>query len=165
MSKILESKILDKPIGVIKAEGAGPEIMESALACLKEIEKIKKIKFNFIEYEGPAPIYGNLEKAYPLLKNFYKKIKTMNGCILRAGIFAAIVYKLRQDFNAVYKPIYLKAIPELFDTALLKKKIAEKIDILLIRNNCEGLLFTKEKIRKTKKVNGCFMVLLSIEKA
>lgn len=31
-------------------------------------------------------------------------------------------------------------MPELLDTSLFKKEIANKIDILLIRDNCEGLL-------------------------
>lgn len=139
--------LIEKPIGIIKAEGVGPEIMAGTLTCLKEIAKSRKIKSNLLEYKGLAPVYGDFEKAYLPFKKFYKKIKASGGCILRAGIFAAIIYKLRQDFNTVYKPIYIKSMLELLDTFLFKKEIANKIDIFLIRDNCEGLLSVKEKIR------------------
>jgi len=142
--------LIKKPIGVIKAEGAGPEIISSALAVLHEIERIKNIKFEIVEYHGSAPAKKYSEEAYYQLKSFYKKIKSQGGCVIRGGIYARIVYQLRKDFNTLYKPIYLKPIPELFDTALLKKEVLEKIDILLVRENVQGLLFSKEKIIKLK---------------
>lgn len=142
--------LIKKPIGVIKAEGVGPEIIGSALAVLHEIEKIKNVKFEIIEYHGSAPAKKYSEEAYSQLKTFYRKIKSQGGCIVRGGIYARIVYQLRKDFNAIYKPIYFKPIPELFDASLLKKDVLEKIDILLIRENTQGLLFSKEKIKKLK---------------
>lgn len=144
------NNLIKKPIGVIKAEGAGPEIIDSALAILHEIERIKKVKFEIIEYRGNAPAKKYSKEAYRQLKNFYRKIKSRGGCIIRGGIYARIVYQLRKDFNAIYKPIYFKPIPELSDTSLLKKDVLEKINILLIRENAQGLLFSKEKIKKLK---------------
>ncbi len=144
------NNLIKKPIGIIKAEGAGPEIVGSALAILHEIEKIKNIKFEIIEYHGSAPAKKYSEKAYKQLKDFYRKIKSQKGCIIRGGVYARIVYQLRKEFNAIYKPIYFKPIPELFNTSLLKKGVLEKIDILLIRENAQGLLFSKEEIKKLK---------------
>jgi len=143
-------KTLQQPIGIIKAEGVGPEIIDCALSCLHEIEKLKDIKFNFIEYKGPAPATEFNESAYSKIKKFYSAIKSKNGCILRAAIYARIVYKLRQDFNLICKPIYFEPIPELFDDSLLKKEIVQNLNVLLIRENAQGLLFSKEKVEKRK---------------
>ncbi len=144
-------KLIKKPIGVIEAEGVGPEIVGAAIECLHAIEDIKRIKFNFVKYQGKAPATKYSETAYRQLLNFYNKIKFQKGCIIRGGIYARTVYRLREDFNAVYKPIYFEPIPELFENSLLKKEVFEKINILLIRENSQGLLFSKEKIKKTKR--------------
>lgn len=123
-----------KTIGIIKGEGIGPDIMDAALACLNECERIREGKFEFINYEGPFD-YSN--QTYGLLRDFYDNIKKRNGVILRASLYAPLVYRLRRDFNLFYKLVFLKAIPELFDVSPLKKEVAEKVDILLIRdNNC-----------------------------
>ena len=145
------TKLIKQPIGIIISEGAGAEIIDSVLKVLREIEKVKQIKFGFVEYKGPLPSaikYG--EDVQKELTKFYREIKEKNGCIIRSGIYARTVYQLRKDFNLVYKPTYFKPILELLDTSLLKSEIAEKIDVLLIRENSQGLLFSEEEIKKTK---------------
>ena len=47
-------QIIKQPIGYIKGEGCGPDIIESAISVLKEIERIKNVKFRLIEYKGDA---------------------------------------------------------------------------------------------------------------
>jgi len=124
-----------KPIGYIKGEGCGPDIIEAVLLVLKEIGKLKNIQFTFIEYRGEALALVYTKKSYEQLKSFYGDIKKQNGCIIRGGMYARQVYKLRHDFQMTFKPILINPIPELFDNSPFKKELAKKIDLLIIREN------------------------------
>ena len=137
---------LSKPIGIIKGEGIGPEIVPIAVECLTEAVKLQNKEPVFIEYTGPAPATEYSETAYQKLKEFYKDIKSKNGCILRSAVYARTVYNLRADFNLTIKPVSFEPIPELLESALLRKELVEKFKVLLIRENAHGLLFSKEKI-------------------
>jgi isocitrate/isopropylmalate dehydrogenase len=99
------SKFIKQPIGYIVVEGCGPDIMESARSVLKAIEKISEIKFRLIKYKGEAPALKYTTKSYNQLKSFYKQIKKEGGCIIRTGIYARQVYKLRNYFKMTFKPI------------------------------------------------------------
>lgn len=142
--------LIKQPIGYIKGEGCGPDIIESAISILKEIEKIKEVRFKFIEYKGDAPALEYTTKSFTQLKNFYKQIRKENGCIIRGGIYARQVYKLRHDFNMIFKPILINPIPELYENSPFKEDFAKKIDLLIIRENAQGLLMGKEKLKKTR---------------
>jgi len=132
---VKQSKKMEaKTVGIIKGEGIGPDIIDAALACLQEIERIGEAKFNFISYEGS---FDYSSQTYLQLKHFYNSIKKHKGVIFRASLYAPLVYQLRRDFNFFYKLVFLRSIPELLDVSPLKKEVAEKVDILLIRdNNC-----------------------------
>jgi len=141
--------MVKRSIGIITGAGIGPEIMDAALSCLKEIERIRREKFDYIFYSGPAPtVNDELEEAYSSLKEFYSKVKSKGGVILRSSLYAALVYKLREDFNLLYKLIFLEPIPELLDVSPLKKEAAERIKFLLIRDNAQGLYHSEEKLEK-----------------
>ena len=144
------ARFIKQPIGYIVGEGCGPDIMKSALSVLKAIEKIAGIKFRLIEYKGEAPALKYTTKSYNQLKSFYKQIKKEGGCIIRTGIYARQVYKLRNYFKMTFKPILINPIPELYENSPFKENFAKKIDLLIIRENAQGLLMSKEKLRKTK---------------
>lgn len=141
--------VVTKPIGVIKGEGAGPEIIDTAISVIREVEKIKGCKFNFIEYDGPAPANKYTKEAHFKLKRFFEEIRDKKGVILHSAIYAAYLYRLRTEFNLLYKLIFLEMMPELLDVSLLKEEIAEKIRILLIRENSQGLYHGSERLQKT----------------
>lgn len=123
-----------KQIGIIKGEGIGPEIMNVTQACLEEIRNSGIVNFEFINYDGP---YNVSKETYLKLRNFYNEIKESKGVILRASFHAQLVYRLRREFNLLYKLVFLNALPELSDISPLKENVAKKVDILLIRdNNC-----------------------------
>ncbi|MFA5126969.1 MAG: isocitrate/isopropylmalate family dehydrogenase [Patescibacteria group bacterium] len=140
-------KNITQPIGYIKGEGAGPDTIKAALLVLKTIEKIKKIKFRLIEYNGKAPALKYTKDSYDQLKNFYHQIHEEKGCIIRGGIYARQVYKLRHDFHSTYKPILIDPMPELFENSPFKKNFASKLNLLILRENAQGLLMSKEKLR------------------
>ena len=62
------TQTIKQPIGYIRGEGCGPDIIESAISVLKEIEKIKGVKFRFIEYRGEAPALEYTEKSFNQIK-------------------------------------------------------------------------------------------------
>ncbi len=143
--------MIKRIIGIIKGEGIGPEIMDAALSCLQEIEQIRKEKFHYVWYLDLAPSGdNNLEEAYSSLKEFYSKIRNQGGVILRSSLYAALVYKLREEFNMLYKLIFLEPLPELSDVSPLKKEIVKRIKFLLVRDNAQGLYHGQEKIETTK---------------
>ncbi len=144
-------KEIKQPIGYIKAEGCGPDIVEAAIDVIKHIGKLKGYKFRFIEYKGEAPALKYTVKSYKQLKSFYARIKRLGGAIIRGGIYARQVYKLRHDFNMTFKPVPINPIPELWDISPFKKKFASKVDLLIIRENAQGLLVSQEKVKKTKR--------------
>jgi len=121
------TKLIKQPIGYIKGEGCGPDIIESAISILKAIEKIKGIKFRLVEYKGEAPALEYTTKSFNQLKTFYKQIKKEGGCIIRGGIYARQVYKLRHDFRMTFKPILINPIPELYENSPFKADFAKKI--------------------------------------
>ena len=90
--------LLNKPIGVIRGQGVGPEVMEVALRCLARIGSCYDLQFRLLEYGGLAPATEYSEVGYKELKKFYSKIERLNGCIIRSAIYAKIVYTLRSDF-------------------------------------------------------------------
>lgn len=145
---------IQQPIGYIQGEGCGPDIIESALGVLKEIEKIKNIKFRFVEYKGKAPALEYTTDSFRQLKKFYTKIKKEKGCILRGAIYARQVYQLRHLFHMTFKPILINPLPELYENSPFKDDFAQKINLLIIRENAQGLLMGKEKLI-TKKGKQC----------
>ncbi|MFA5029498.1 MAG: isocitrate/isopropylmalate family dehydrogenase [Patescibacteria group bacterium] len=141
---------IKQPIGYIKAEGSGPDIVGSAIRILKEVEKKMDVRFKLIEYKGQAPALKYTTKSFTELKNFYKRIRERKGCIIRGGIYARQVYRLRHDFRLTYKPILINPIPELFENSPFKAAFAKKINLLIARENAQGLLVSKEILKKTK---------------
>lgn len=146
--------MMERPIGYIPGEGCGPAIIESALAVLKEIERIKDIKFQYVEYEGKAPALEYTDESFRQLKKFYQDIKDKGGCIIRGAIYARQVYQLRHAFNMTFKPILINPLPELRAHTPLREDFAQKINLLIIRENAQGLLMGKEKLT-TKKGKQC----------
>lgn len=132
---------MTKPIGVIRAEGIGPEIMDVALRCLNAIGRLSGIQFSFIEYQGKASAEEYSDDAYRELHGFYKTIQDQGGCILRAAIYARIVFQLRRDFGLICKPIYFPFIQELASDTLLRQNRALRCDIVLVRENTKEFVF------------------------
>lgn len=143
-------KTINKPIGVIAAGGVGPEIMDAALECLAVLGNKANLSFRLSVYSGLAPATEYTEKSYRQLHDFYEKIRSEGGCVIRGAIYARLVYRLRAEFSLVTKPIYYEPIPELYGNSLLREGVAEKFSLLLVRENAQGLFFSKEKVTGKK---------------
>jgi 3-isopropylmalate dehydrogenase len=122
-------------VGIIKGEGVGAEIIDSALRCLRLVEQSQTEKLDYVFYEGS--VAG--ENAFAELESFYQEIRNKHGVILRSSIAAPFCYRLRRDFDLFYKLIFFKPIPALADVSLLKQSLLTGLDLLLIRHNNAGL--------------------------
>ncbi len=138
-----------RPIGIIKGEGIGPEIVDAAISCLREIERIRGESFRYVWYSGPAPSTAHdLGRAYRVLRDFYSGIRKEDGVILRASLHASLLYRLREECDLLYKLVFIRPIPELANVAPIKGKVANKVDLVLVRDNSQGLYHgteTKER--------------------
>ncbi|MFH0714151.1 MAG: isocitrate/isopropylmalate family dehydrogenase [Candidatus Diapherotrites archaeon] len=147
------------PMGIVRGEGSGPEIMRAAEQVLGFFEQRDSFQVPRVEFKSQAPALKYSVSSFNQLKRFYAQMRARNGCVLRGAIYARQVYKLRHDFRLTFKPILLNPFPELFDDSPLKREVVEKMDLLLVRENAQGLLMAKEKIRNTlkgKKFEGVF---------
>lgn len=121
-------------IGVIKGEGIGEEIIEAALLCLHELERIRGESINYLFYDGPVVTETDLGA----LRNFYQRVRDAKGVILRGSVHAPLCYRLRKDFDLFYKLVFLKPMPELASNSPLRETVLSCLDILLIRHNNQG---------------------------
>lgn len=124
-----------KIVGIIKGEGIGAEIIDSALRCLRLVEQNHSEKLDYVFYEGH--VAG--DNAFVELESFYQEIRSKHGVILRSSIAAPLCYRLRRDFGLFYKLIFFKPLPPLADVSLLKQSLLTGLDLLLIRHNNAGL--------------------------
>ena len=138
---------IKRTIGIIEGEGIGPEIVKAAHACLSAVEQISSERFSYIWYDGPAPTQRKeLDTAYEGLKSFYADARDQGGVILRSSLYASLVYRLRTEFNMLYKLICLEPVSMLSDISPLKNDIANKIKLLLVRDNAQGLYHGDESL-------------------
>jgi 3-isopropylmalate dehydrogenase len=133
-------------IGVIAGGCVGPDIIKATISCLDAVANASGTRFCYEFYSGPAPSQDvALTEAYPRLKDFYQSTKDRNGVVLRASLYASLVYKLREDFNLLYKLVCLEPVSELLDVSPLKNDVAERIRFLLVRDNAQGLYHGQEE--------------------
>ncbi|HEY4328373.1 MAG TPA: hypothetical protein VGN88_01455, partial [Phycisphaerae bacterium] len=106
-------------VGVIRSVGIGPEIIDAGLRCFTALSEIHSLNFH-IESFDPTPQEINPDDAtLKRLASFYEHIRSSGGVILRASCHATLVYRLRQQFDLLYKLVPLTPIPELADVSLV----------------------------------------------
>ena len=138
------NKKLKNLIGIIKGGGTGPELIESAIAVIRAIEDLTGQKFN-LEYFDNERWYNQINfevynrRLHEAFTEFFNHIKKSNGIILRGAINAPVLYKLREEFNLIYKVTPIHGIPELSDLTRFSKDGLKGLDIVLTRENIHGL--------------------------
>ena len=152
----MQNTVPPKNIGIITGGWCGLEVVDAASLVLQAIEEISNIHFSpyYFSYENWKDTETKQEKFYACVKEFYQDIKIKGGWVLRGSLHAPIVYKLREDFNQLYKLVPLKYSPELLESSLLKEDVAEKIDFLIVRENCHGpyhAQFSSEQLSETNR--------------
>lgn len=133
-------------IAVLPGDGIGPEVIESALAVLRGTEsKLAKVRLAFHEYAVGAAEY--LRSGDPLPAKAFAACQEADAVLLGAmglpsvrwpdgrELTPQIDLRERLDLYAGLRPIRLYHAQ---DTPL-KDYGAGEIDLLIVRENCEGL--------------------------
>ena len=142
--------IISWNIAVLPGDGIGPEVIGAALAVLKKLEgKLAKVRFTFHEHAVGAAEY--LRHGDPLPVEAFEACRQADAVLLGAmglpsvrwpdgrELTPQIDLRERLDLYAGLRPIHLYHTQ---DTPL-KRYGAGEIDMVVVRENCEGLFSTR----------------------
>ena len=131
-------------IAVIPGDGTGPEVIREGLKVLNSISNVDKIKFDFIHYDFGGKRY--LETGEVLPENAIQELKKFDAIYLGAighpdvkpGILEkGILLRLRFELDLYINLRPIKLYPNV--DCPLKDKGPEDIDMVVVRENTEGL--------------------------
>ena len=124
-------------IGLVRGEGSGPELVEAAMQVLQAIGNVSACAFEtrWSPDMNPALKADHLSEE---LAEFCGEIFSGDGAILAGAVGGRFVYELRRRFDLHYKFNPLRSYPELAKACRLKSP-ADPIDILIVRENLEGI--------------------------
>jgi len=137
---------LKKKIAITKGDGIGPEVVNEGIKILKTISNYTDIELEFEE----APVGGNIwkktgeslpEKSFEIIK---KSDAILFGAIgmpdLPQGVAESAILRLRQELDLYVNLRPIKLYDQLKDRCPLKEEfIGDGIDIIIVRENTEGL--------------------------
>lgn len=128
-------------IGVLNGEGIGTEVIGAAL----QVARATADKFGFdiqLETGGAIGLESKRKHATELSSeviDFCSGIARRGGAILSGPGGGSYVYKLRRHFRLCYKINPLHSFAELAGACRLKVASASLADIVLVRENLEGI--------------------------
>ncbi len=127
-------------IGVVPGEGSAPEVIDAACGVLRAVAEHCHVDLR-VQF-CPTPNYfcsgpngGNLSNQ---LEAFVTQVFRDGGAILAGAVGGRFVYEMRRKFQLYYKLNPLRSYRELLNVCRVKLN-SEVIDILLVRENLEGL--------------------------
>lgn len=128
------------PIGVLRGEGIGPEVVGAALLVLDAIAERFGLRFELRE-GGPIGLESE-RRGEPALSEdvvrFCGEVFRDGGAILAGAGGGRFVYDMRREFDLFCKVSPLvRVVPEA--TARLSHDAASSADILLVRDNAAGV--------------------------
>ncbi len=137
---------MKKKIAITKGDGIGPEVVNEGIKILKTISNYTDIELEFEE----APVGGNIwkktgeslpEKSFEIIK---KSDAILFGAIgmpdLPQGVAESAILRLRQELDLYVNLRPIKLYDQLKDRCPLKEEfIGDGIDIIIVRENTEGL--------------------------
>jgi 3-isopropylmalate dehydrogenase len=128
-------------IGVLNGEGVGREVIGAAL----QVARAAADKFGFdiqLETGGAIGLESKRKHTTELSSeviDFCADIARRGGAILSGPGGGSYVYKLRRHFRLYYKINPLHSFPELAGACRLKVASTSLADIILVRENLEGI--------------------------
>jgi 3-isopropylmalate dehydrogenase len=157
-------------IAVLPGDGIGPEVVAAALKVLRVIESmLSELHFNFQEYPVGAAEY--LRNGNPLPDETFAACSSADAVLLGAmglphvrwpdgrELTPQIDLRERLDLYAGIRPIKLYHAE---DTPL-KHFTAGQIDLVLVRENCEGLF--SSRLHRTHPASGEVSDILRITRS
>jgi 3-isopropylmalate dehydrogenase len=128
-------------IGVLNGEGVGTEVISAAL----QVARATADRFGFdIQGETGGAIGLESKRKHTTelsseVIDFCSDISRRGGAILSGPGGGSYVYKLRRHFQLYYKINPLHSFPELAGACRLKIASTSPADIVLVRENLEGI--------------------------
>ena len=128
-------------IGVLPGEGIGPEVTEGAIEVLRAVSRVTGLSLQVAT--GGLIGLDALRESGSLLPdevvNFCAKVFAEGGCILNGPGGGRYVYDLRRQLDLFFKISPIQAHCGLPEISPLKREFLEAVDLLIVRENSEGL--------------------------
>lgn len=128
-------------IGVFRGNGAGPSLVDGALAVLDAASRALGIRFQ-VEDGGVVGEASTHRGGPPLPESavaFCAGIFRRGGAILSGPGGGRYVYALRRRFDLFAKFVPVRPIPELARAGRLDPRSLRGIDLLIVRDNIGGI--------------------------
>jgi len=132
-------------IGVLPGEGSGPEIVRVALAVLDAVSSVTGTTFE-VTFGGPIGIDAERESGVALSEDvvrFCAATFAAGGAIFAGAGGGRFVYDLRRRFDLFCKLNPIRPWPELAGVARLRARQAGDVDVLIVRENVEGVYYSE----------------------
>lgn len=129
------------PIGILKGEGIGPEVVEAALGVLRAIESCGPIRFA-LRAGGAIGRAAEELSGTPLtaeVVDFCRQVFAEEGAVLAGPGGGRFVYDLRRQFDLFCKLSPLRVSEELIRDTRFKPESLRNVDVLLVRENVAGV--------------------------
>jgi 3-isopropylmalate dehydrogenase len=127
-------------VGILRGEGCGPELIDAACNVLDAVAE--SCRLNFCIKTGGDIGFRSAERTGEFLTDevaeFCREIFAEDGAIMTGAAGGRFVYDMRRRFELYYKLNPLRSYQELHDACRIKL-VARPLDILVVRENLEGL--------------------------
>lgn len=138
-------------LGVIRGDGIGPELVESALTVLSAVAEIEQIQIDVVDEPGGAKVYQ--ETQQPLRDGALERLRETDGILkgpvglpnvrradgTEGGLLGGVL-RTGLDTYANVRPIYLRSgVPSALGHS------GKPIDYVIVRENTEGLYLSRGK--------------------
>jgi 3-isopropylmalate dehydrogenase len=127
---------------VLPGEGIGPEVVSAALTVLKALESVSDGLSFELRMGGPIGLDAVREGGEALSEpvcDFCDQVFAAGGAVLAGAGGGRFVYDMRRRFDLYCKISPLLPSPELSGAGALKAAHTQEVDILVIRENSEGI--------------------------
>ena len=153
----------DRPIGVIAGTGIGPEVMDVALSCLDQLQETSGRHLHLIHFGERGDTA--LSDDHDAMTDFYRTMCADGGVILRSALAGAIAYRLRGQFGLVFKLVELCPMAGLVSEGLARADRLRDMDVLLVRDNAQGLYHGAERTYRNEGDHQVVEVVSSFDEA
>ena len=153
----------DRPIGIIAGSGIGPEVMDVALACLDQLQQATGRRLHMVYFDDRGRTASSDDQE--AVADFYRTMRADDGVILRSALGGAIAYRLRVQFGLVFKLVELCPMPELVPDGPACANRLRDMDVLLVRDNAQGLYHGDERTYRNEADHQVVEVVSAFDEA
>ena len=128
-------------IGVLPGEGIGPEVVDAALECLRDLQRAGGQTVG-IEVGGSIGKAAERENGTPLpagVVRFCEDVLARGGAILSGAGGGRYVYELRRRLGLFIKVSPIESRLGLPEASPLRPELLEGVDMLMVRENLGGI--------------------------